>query len=181
MARNDKSITHRSLSSSPHTVIVSFLISYLRLVVFSFLLSNRLAPRLVSSSIVSSPVLPRSSCYCVSYLYAVVPIRAAIVSVIYHHTLIYPFIIPSLPFPIAPPTLPHHLIASSYPTALSISSSPSPLPDGKIELTQTARSFCHRHQPNRITRREATGTRTRRHEMRKTSYRRHVHETQRAR
>ena len=94
-----------------------------------------------------------------------------IVSVIYYpRPLIYPFIIPSLPFPIAP-ILPHRLIASPYPATLSISSPPSPLPDGKIELAQTARSFRHRHQPNRIPRREATGTRARHHDMRMTSRR----------
>lgn len=80
-----------------------------------------------------------------------------------------------------PPVLPHCLIASSYLAALSISSSPSPLPDGKIELTQTARPFSPPPSSNRIPRREATGTRARRHEMRKTSCRRHGHETQRAR
>lgn len=126
-----------------------------------FCVSSSSRPCYLSSRLPSCPVVLLLRL--VSLRRRSVPIRAVIVSVI------YPFIISSLPFPIAPPILPHRLIASSYPAALSISSSPSPLPDGKIELTKTARSFRHSHQSNRIPRREATGKEARRHEMRKTN------------
>lgn len=74
MARDDKPIPHRSLSlSSHHTVLVSSIISFLRLVIRLVLVIYRLVPRLVPSS-----------CYCVSYPHTVVSIRAVIVPVIYH-------------------------------------------------------------------------------------------------
>ena len=91
MARDDKSIHHRPLSSSSHIVIVSL-------------------PRLVLASRPSVLLAPScfpsclSSRHCFSSLLIVVPIRAVIVFIVYHPLLlIYPLISPlSLPFLIAP-------------------------------------------------------------------------------
>lgn len=50
MASDDKSIPHRSPSLSPHTVVVSFPVSSLRLVVRLVIVIYRLVPRLVFAS-----------------------------------------------------------------------------------------------------------------------------------
>ena len=114
MARDDKSIHHRPLSSSSHIVLVSL-------------------------SIVSFLVSSRSSCYCVSFSLIVAPIRAVIVFIIYHPLLlIYPLISPlSLPFLIAPYS---QIAALRFPPLRSYPYRPSSsLPDGEIELNKTAR------------------------------------------
>lgn len=100
-----------------HIVLVSFPVLFLRLVVFSSLLSTVSFPVL---SIVSfSRLVFLRRCF----------YRAVIVSVVYHPVpFIYSLITSSLPFPIAI-ILPHRRIAFSAPAALSISSLPSPSPD----------------------------------------------------
>lgn len=114
--------------------IVSFLVSYLRLVVFSFLLSNRLVSRLIPSS-----------CYCVSYPYAVVPIRAVIVPVIYHrpaHLFVHHPIVAVSHCPHIAPS-PHYVLLPCELIHIALSS----LPDEENELRKTVHSFRHRHRP----------------------------------
>lgn len=159
------------ISSSSRFSPPSFLLLVIHLVLVIYRLVSRLAPVVLLLRLVSL----RRRFYPCRYRIRHLLSPSAHLSV--HHPIVAVF--HCLPY------CPIGLIAFSSPAALSILSSPSPLPDGKIELTQTAHSFRHRHQSNRIPRREATGTRARRHEMSKTrpqmTSRRHPHghETQR--
>lgn len=76
MARNDKSIPHRFISlSSPHIVLVSSPVSFLRLVVFS------LSPRYLSSRLSSRSLV---LLLCLVFVSSSSLIRSVIVFIAYH-------------------------------------------------------------------------------------------------